>query len=268
MQCASIPTLKVGLKFFLRAPKSHLATKSTQLNLYFSHSFSSHFQVSECPCLGIHLYILKTVLKDVLGFFISVSALILGFAFSFHLMIRSNDYSSPISALTSLLAFILGHFGTEKNPGHLPGTSEILFVISYVLLSIGAMNILIGLCIANIKDILMQKEDFKLGQMILNNIQIEETILAFAQFFQKFKCCSTKLVKMASILDDQENCKYLVFPFQSSNENSGRKYRRSTVLPLRFGNAISVPNMAVFQETEDKSGVKERIATSFTLPGN
>ena len=222
--------------------------------------------MSECPCLGIHLYILQTVLKDVLAFFISTLALILGFAFSFHLMIRSgNDYSSPISALTSLLAFILGEVGSEKLPGHLPGTSEILFVIAYVLLSIGVMNILIGLCVANIKDNLLQKEDFKLSQMILNNVQIEETFLAFAQFFHKFKCCTPKLVKLASLLYEKEDCKYVVYPFDSPIKN--RLYRRSTVLPLRFGNAVSVPNMAVFQETEDKSG-GDRKATSFTLPGN
>ena len=45
--------------------------------------------------------------------------------------------------------------------------------ISFSVLSIGAMNILIGLCVANIKDIMMQKEDFKLGQMIINNVNTE-----------------------------------------------------------------------------------------------
>ena len=84
----------------------------------------------------------------------------------------------------SILAIIVGDFQSQSNfttfdhgeeKKHLPGTSEIIFVLLYITLSIGVMNILIGLCVANIKDIMMQKEDFKLGQMIINNYNTEVT---------------------------------------------------------------------------------------------
>ena len=57
--------------------------------------------------------------------------------------------------------------------------------ISFSVLSIGAMNILIGLCVANIKDIMMQKEDFKLGQMIINNVNTEVNKILIALYYQK-----------------------------------------------------------------------------------
>ena len=229
--------------------------------------------MSDCPLLGVYVYILRTVLRDVLAFLISTLALILGFAFSFHLIVQGNDYASPHAAFTALLAFIVGDYGQRDVVGvsKAPGTAEILFVIAYLLLSVGVMNVLIGLCVANIKDILMQKEDFKLASMILNNLEIEETMLISAKLFRKLKCCCFQWVKMATLLhgignDEDVNCKYFMLPCQTTeDENAKRRRRRSkaVVLPLRFGNAISVSNMAVFQETKECS----QQATGFTLPG-
>ena len=121
--------------------------------------------MSDCPLLGVYVYILRTVLRDVLAFLISTLALILGFAFSFHLIVQGNDYASPHAAFTALLAFIVGDYGQRDVVGvsKAPGTAEILFVIAYLLLSIGVMNVLIGLCVANIKDILMQKQTYQEG---------------------------------------------------------------------------------------------------------
>ena len=227
--------------------------------------------MSDCPLLGVYVYILRTVLRDVLAFLISTLALILGFAFSFHLIVQGNDYASPHAAFTALLAFIVGDYGQRDVVGvsKAPGTAEILFVIAYLLLSIGVMNVLIGLCVANIKDILMQKEDFKLASMILNNLEIEETMLISAQFFQKLKCCCFQWVKMATLLygdDETVNCKYFMLPYQNTEDGNAKRRRRrskAAVLPLRFGNAISVSNMALFQETKECS----QQDTGFTLPG-
>eukprot|EP00093_Oithona_nana_P009557 09557.XXX_475177_474391_1 [CDS] Oithona nana genome sequencing. len=107
--------------------------------------------------------------------------------------------------------------------------------------------------------------------MILNNLEIEETMLISAKLFRKLKCCCFQWVKMATLLhgignDEDVNCKYFMLPCQTTeDENAKRRRRRSkaVVLPLRFGNAISVSNMAVFQETKECS----QQATGFTLPG-
>ena len=39
------------------------------------------------------------------------------------------------------------------------------------------MTILVGLCVANIKDILKQKEDFKLAKMVINIQSIGKLII-------------------------------------------------------------------------------------------
>ena len=41
----------------------------------------------------------------------------------------------------------------------------------------GMMTILVGLCVANIKDILKQKEDFKLAKMVTNIQSIGKLII-------------------------------------------------------------------------------------------
>ena len=100
-------------------------------------------KVSECPCLGIYMYILQVVLQDILAFFVSMLALLLGFAFSFHLIIGRGDeensigYNSPISAFLSILTAIVGHYSHKGHSNingedHVPGTSEVLFVILFV----------------------------------------------------------------------------------------------------------------------------------------
>lgn len=66
---------------------------------------------------------------------------------------------------------IVGHY--YKDYGRLPGTAEVIFVLFFILLGIATLNIMIGICVANVKDMLSQKEDYKLGQMVLNNIRTE-----------------------------------------------------------------------------------------------
>lgn len=127
------------------------------------------FKVCECPRFGIYVHILRVVLQDVLAFLVSILALILGFAFAFHLL--DKESSSPMAAFLSVLTMIVGHY--YKDYGTLPGTAEIIFVLFFILLGIASFNILIGICVADVKDLLAQKEDFRLGQMVLNNIRTE-----------------------------------------------------------------------------------------------
>jgi len=244
-------------------------------------------KVSECPCLGIYMYILQVVLQDILAFFVSMLALLLGFAFSFHLIIgRNNEENSPISAFLSILTAIVGHYSHKGHSNingedHVPGTSEVLFVILFLVLSIGAMNILIGLCVANIKDIMMQKEDFKLGQMIINNVNTEETLLLLAKLFKKcMPCLHSGLLKQASLLyfngdKNGQNCLFKVLPYATKPQKRSKR-RPISVLPLRFGNSTRIINMQVIQtripvdldEDKEKGDEMETCRkTNFTLPG-
>ncbi len=50
--------------------------------------------------------------------------------------------------------FLVGHYGRKDGvltSSHVPGTTEVVFVMGFLILSIAIMNILIGLSVANIK---------------------------------------------------------------------------------------------------------------------
>lgn len=227
-------------------------------------------KVAECPCVGVYIYILQVVLQDVLAFLLSMFSLILGFAFAFHLILKAGNhgFSSPISSILGTLAMIVGHYGDNEvlTSHHVPGTTEVIFVTFFVVVSIGIMNILIGLSIANIKDIMMQKEDFKLARMILNNKDVEDAILFMARM-RMVKCCKC-LTKMANLLDSNTTV-FKVFPYTNRPEQQLTKAKQAKtggILPLRFGNATSISNMTVFRQTSEPS--EETLQTTFSLPGN
>ena len=122
----------------------------------------------------------------------------------------------------------------------------------------------------------MQKEDFKLGRMVLNVKSIEADLLFWAKCLRKVQCCgllSGRLVKMATILGDPNDSScFSVFPPGLNNRPQMSKTR--TVLPLRFGNATTISNMAVFRKKKAAQAASEvekedeNIRTCFTLPGS
>ena len=132
------------------------------------------------------------------------------------------------------------------------------------------MNILIGICVANIKDILQQKEDFKLAKMISNALAIEEAVCTLAKWF---KCCapmSETIVKLGSLLhNDKKESQYKVYPVSSAMN------LKQNILPLRFGNPMAIEDMEVFQvQKEDGSPEEGKEAstssekkTYYVLPG-
>ena len=98
------------------------------------------FQIADCPCLGVYIYILHVVLQDILAFFISTLALILGFSFAFHLIIQSSElFQNPITSFIAVLSMVVGHFGQNEvmTSNLVPGTTEVMFMIFYFLVSIG-----------------------------------------------------------------------------------------------------------------------------------
>ena len=112
------------------------------------------FLLADCPCLGVYIYILQVVLLDIVAFFISVLALILGFAFAFHLILQKssstkegdqNLFKNPITSLIAVLTMAVGHFGVSDEvmaSSLVPGTTEAMFVIFYFLFSIGKCKLL------------------------------------------------------------------------------------------------------------------------------
>ena len=132
------------------------------------------------------------------------------------------------------------------------------------------MNILIGICVANIKDILQQKEDFKLAKMISNALAIEEAVCTLAKWL---KCCaqmSEKIVKLGSLLhNDKKESQYKVYPVSSAMN------LKQNILPLRFGNPMAIEDMEVFQVQKEDGSPEEgkevpipsEKKTYYVLPG-
>ncbi len=123
-----------------------------------------------------------------------------------------------------------------------------------------------------------QKEDYKLGRMILNNLDMESAILSMARLFNKLKCCRCGLEKMANLLDENANSVFQVYPLEGEKSTLAKKRRE--ILPLNFGNATTIlsRNMVVYRQTnalatevstngsENLSG-HETVKTTFSLPG-
>ena len=131
-------------------------TASTQcwIEWYPNYIIFSFFLLADCPCLGVYIYILQVVILDIVAFFISVLALILGFAFAFHLILQKssstkegdqNLFKNPITSLIAVLTMAVGHFGVSDEvmaSSLVPGTTEAMFVIFYFLFSIGKCKLL------------------------------------------------------------------------------------------------------------------------------
>ena len=131
-------------------------TANTQcwIEWYPNYIIFSFFLLADCPCLGVYIYILQVVLLDIVAFFISVLALILGFAFAFHLILQKssstkegdqNLFKNPITSLIAVLTMAVGHFGVSDEvmaSSLVPGTTEAMFVIFYFLFSIGKCKLL------------------------------------------------------------------------------------------------------------------------------
>ena len=166
------------------------------------------------------------------------------------------------------------HFGADLHVGNsvseigTPSYSATIFKHEFYFSAM--MNILIGICVANIKDILQQKEDFKLAKMISNALAIEEAVCTLAKWF---KCCapmSEKIVKLGSLLhNDKKEFQYKVYPVSSTLN------LKQNILPLRFGNPMAIEDMEVFQmQSEDGRAEEEKETptasekkTYYVLPG-
>ena len=119
-----------------------LVTHSAAWSVLFSWSLVL-LQMADCPCFGVYIYILQNVLQDIVAFFISTSALMLGFSFAFHLILQSSElFRNPITSVIAALSMVVGHYGNNEvmTSTSTPGTSEVMFLAFYFVFSIGTYH--------------------------------------------------------------------------------------------------------------------------------
>ena len=134
-----------------------LVTHSAAWSVLFSWSLVL-LQMADCPCFGVYIYILQIVLQDIVAFFISTSALMLGFSFAFHLILQSSElFRNPITSVIAALSMVVGHYGNNEvmTSTSTPGTSEVMFLAFYFVFSIGTYYLSIDhiekLCLSKVK---------------------------------------------------------------------------------------------------------------------
>lgn len=222
------------------------------------------FLVRKCPTIGIYVYILEVVVKDVVTFIFAILSVLLGFVFAFSAL-TNTSISSLLHNLT------LGHLGLllPQNEDRIIISTEILFAFFLIVVVIGAVNILIGISVANVGDALKQEHDFKLGQMILNAFDIEHLMLFLAKIFHnlRLKCLSDKLIKACMMIIDSKDESVFIHP-QCKKLRKQRK--RNQILPMRFGNDLDEVNLPVFKQKindEEKENSLDLVRTCHTLPG-
>ena len=166
-------------------------------------------KVEECPYLGIYVYMLSRVLKDVLIFLFSMMSLVIGFGSAFLVLFPSiQDFRTAIYCTLAMLAGdfkfkgLNNYLGNNKNID-IPGTTEAIFVVAFLVLSIGMLNILIGLTISNVKEVLLCLEDFRVSKMITNSFGIEDTFHFISTVFSKFGCGKNVITKPVKLMKDE-----------------------------------------------------------------
>ena len=207
--------------------------------------------VRDCPCLGIHVFALNVVLKDVLKFILATFSLFLGFSFAFYSLLQ---LSNPISAVFSTISMTYGRFqdfGSDQI--FLAGTSQIILLLFLVVVAITMVNVLVGIAVANVGDVLKHREDFRIGQMILNICSIEEYLLLIINSLKKCSCCCKNLHKCVTLLSDEEECVFKIY----KSQDSSRKRRR--FLPLENKAEVNQPVFIL-------SSNSDPIQTPWTLP--
>ena len=171
-------------------------------------------KLGESPCVGIYIYLLTRAAQEVTLFLSSLVFLLTAFGSVSFLLFESvygfrQVLYSTFNMITGSFDFI--QFNTFKEDVEtqdytiLPGTTEVIFLLAFIVLTICTFNILVGLTILTVKDIFQSKENFELGQMITNTFEIEDTIDYISNIFSKFGCSRHCITKPLQILKNDDN---------------------------------------------------------------
>ena len=110
----------------------------------------------KCPSQGVYVHILMVVLKDVSRFIFATLAILVGFLLTFHTLLSKGQFHTVLASFFNILSMSFGNFDYKFDPGSspYPGTTEAVFVLFILIVSLAFFNILLGISIANVKDIL------------------------------------------------------------------------------------------------------------------
>ena len=230
------------------------------------------FKVGECPCQGIYIYLLTRVAKDVILFLFSTISILVAFsATSFILFESVDDFRQ---ALFSSFNMIAGSYEFLKSNAFnnvqevqesnlFPGTTEIIFLLFFLILTICVFNILVGFTVINVKKTLHMKENFKIAQMITNSYEIEDTLDFISNIFSKFGCNKNCITTPLQLLKNEDNIEV----YMTSNNKTKLGNPRKNLLNLN-SSGKQAQNLPVFQQDITSSSLNSYSITSYYVPNH
>ena len=226
---------------------SHQGSKDSEAEVHlgaislFTAWFNFTLLLGTLPTAGIYIQMVVGVSKDVLKFLSLYTSVIVGFALSFHVVSGHHEFfTDPLTAVLCTLAMMVGefNFGELFLPSQVKQhvTTQALFVMFLLLVSIIVMNLLVGLAISNITEQFMTAGVHRLKTTVI-------LIQMFDDLMSRFPMISTSIFEKLSKLqnyeeDDEEDWTIYVYPNMPSGGSvfvhdytTGKKRRTSFTLP-------------------------------------
>jgi hypothetical protein len=127
------------------------------------------------PSFGVFIHMSINVMKTLLVFIGVYSPVLVAFAVTFHLLLPSKDvFSNPLTSLIKVLAMMTGEFDLpsyftwdQSMKDHAQFSTQLLFIMFLIFVSIVIANLLIGLTISKTGEVFMEAGLFRLEQTVL-----------------------------------------------------------------------------------------------------
>ena len=142
-------------------------------------------EIHDIPHTSFYVQIFINVFIDIIKFVILLIAVLLGFSLSFHSLLNINpddelSYLSPVHSFIKVLGMMAGEFNIDSNFHEalieIQVSTQIIFVLSFLLVSLVFMNITVALAITSLQETFLTRESYKLVRMMICNYKIEQIL--------------------------------------------------------------------------------------------
>lgn len=141
-------------------------------------------EIHDIPHTSFYLQIFINVFIDIIKFVLLLIALLVGLSLSFYSLMKQNSREvpslSPVDQFITVLGIMAGEFNIPSNFHQaqisLQGSTQIIFLLTFLLVSLVLMNITVGLTITSLQETFLTREQLKLVRMMITNYKIEKIL--------------------------------------------------------------------------------------------
>ena len=135
------------------------------------------FMIGSLPAVGIYASMSILVMKHLLQFSAVFLTTLIAFALTLHILLPKHPiFSNPITSFMKILVMLIGEFDfndtfTPENVQQYgvpasQGVTQFFFVLLLFLVSIVIANLIIGLSVNNIDELLEESKIYKMEKMV------------------------------------------------------------------------------------------------------